>query len=94
MAVRKDFRVVGESFVLEPVVDFTLVQQLQFGPEQNMTSVLDWGRDQGMVSSIPDSTGHTMADLAQSWNNALLEESNQWSFITYVGLVCGGFIVS
>ena len=41
--VWKDCRVVGESFVLEPVVDFTSVQQLlgsipvQFGPEQNMT---------------------------------------------------------
>ena len=97
--VRKDCRVVGESFLLEPVVDFTSVQQLpdsipvQFGPEQNMTKVLDWGKDQGMVSSIPDSTGHTMADLAQSWDNSLLEESNHWSFIIYVGLVCGGFIV-
>ena len=94
--VRKDCQVVGESFVL---VYFTSVQQLldtipvQFGPEHNMTDVLDWGRDQGMVSSIPDSTGHTMADLAQSWDNSLLEESNNWSFITYVGLVCGGFIV-
>ena len=97
--VRKDCRVVGESFALEPVLDFTSVQQLldsipvQFGPEHNMTDVLDWGRDQGMVSSIPDSTGHTMADLAQSWDNSLLEESNHWSFITYVGLVCRGFIV-
>ena len=34
-----------------------------------------------------------MADLAQSWDNSLLEESNHWSFITYVGLVCGVFIV-
>ena len=45
--VRKDCRVVGESFVLEPVVDFTSVQQLldsipvQFGPEYNMSGVLD-----------------------------------------------------
>ena len=97
--VQKDCRMVGESFVLEPVVDFTLVQQLldsipvQFGPDQNMTNVLDWGKDQGMVSVIPDPTGNTMADLAQSWDNSLLEESNHWSFITNVGLICGGFIV-
>ena len=96
--VRKDCRVVGESFVLEPVVDFTSVQQLldsipvQFGPDLNMSNALDWGRDQGMVSSIPDSTGHTMEDLAKSWDNSLLEESHQWSFVTYVGMICGGFI--
>ena len=29
----------------------------------------------------------TLADLAQSWDNSLLEESNNWSFITFVGLV-------
>ena len=99
MQVQKDCRVMGELFVLEPVVDFTSVQKLldsipmQFGPEQNMTKVLDWGKDQGMVSSIPDSTSHTMADLAQSWDSSLLEESNHLTFITYVGLVCGGSIV-
>ena len=58
-----------------------------------MSSALDWGKDRGLVSSIPDSTGNTMADLAQSWDNSLLDESNHWSFLTYVGLVCGGFIV-
>ena len=46
-----------------------------------------------MVSSIPNSNGHTMADLAQSWDNSLLEELNQWSFMTYVGMVCGWFTV-
>ena len=50
--VQKDCRVVEESFVLELVVDFTSVQQLldsvpvQFGPDQNMTDILDWGKDQ------------------------------------------------
>ena len=93
--VRKDCRVVGESFVLEPVEDFTSVQQhldsipVQFGPDQNMTNILD----QGMVSVIPDPTGNTMADLAQSWDNSLLEESNHWLFITYVGIICRGFMV-
>ena len=46
-----------------------------------------------MVSVIPDPTGNTMADPAQSWDNSLLEESNHWSFITYVGLICRVFIV-
>ena len=97
--VCKDCRVVGESFVLEPVVDFTSVQQLldsilvQFGPDLNKTEALDWGKDHGLVSSILDPTGNDMADLAQSWDNSLLAESNHWSFITHVGLVCGGFIV-
>ena len=97
--VRKDCIVVGERFVLEPVMDFTSVQQLldsipvQIGPDQNMTDILDWGKDQGLVSVIPDPTGNTMADLAQTWDNSLLEESNHRSFITYVGLICGGFII-
>ena len=85
------------AFVLEPVVDFTSVHQfldsipVQFGPD--LTEALDLGKDRGLVSSIPDSTRNTMADLAQSWDNTLLEESNHRSFITYVGLVCGGFKV-
>ena len=60
------------------MVDFTSVQQLldsipvQFCPDINMTSALDWGKDQGMVSSIPDSTGNTMANLAKSLDNSLL----------------------
>ena len=45
--VRKDCRVVGESFILEPVVDFKSVQQVldyipvTFGTDQNFTSALD-----------------------------------------------------
>ena len=48
VTVRKDCRVVGESFILEPVVDFESVQQVldsipvTFGTDQNFTSALDW----------------------------------------------------
>ena len=34
-----------------------------------------------------------MPDLANSWDNTLLDESYHWSFMTYIGLGCGGFIV-
>lgn len=58
--VRKDCRVVGESFILEPVVDFESVQQVldsirvTFGPDQNFTVALDWGKEQGLITSLLD----------------------------------------
>ena len=90
--VRKDCRVVGESFILEPVVDFESVQQVldsipvTFGADQNFTSALNWGKDTGLVSSLPDESGQTMNEIASSWSNDKLKVEREWSLITYIGL--------
>ena len=85
----------GESFILEPVVDFESVQQVldsipvTFGTDQNFTSALDWGKETGMVSSLPDESGQTMNEIASSWNNDKLKVNREWSIITYIGLAIG-----
>ena len=95
LTVRKDCRVVGESFILEPVVDFESVQQVldsipvTFGSDQNFTSALDWGKETGMITSLPDETGQTMNDIASSWNNDKLKVTREWSIITYIGIAIG-----
>ena len=92
---RKDCRVVGEYNILEPVVDFESVQQVldsipvTFGSDQNFTSALDWGKETGMVTSLPDETGQTMNDIASSWNNDKRKATREWSIITYIGIVIG-----
>ena len=79
VVVRKDCRVVDESFILEPVVDFESVQQVldlipvTFGTDQNFTSAQDWGKETGLVSSLPDELGQTMNKIASSWNNDKLK---------------------
>ena len=95
VTVRKDCRVVGDSFILEPVVDFESVQQVldsipvTFSEDQNFTSALDWGKEVGLVSALPDDSGQTMNDIASSWNNDKLEVNREWSIITYIGLAIG-----
>ena len=89
MEVRKDCRVVGESFILEPVVDFESVQQVPdsipvtFGMDQNVTSALDWGKETGLGSSLPDESGQNMNEIASSWSNEKLKVEREWSLITY-----------
>ena len=79
--VRKDCRVAGESFILELVVDFELVQQVldsipvTFGADQNFTSAFNWGKETGLVSSLPDKSGQTMNEIASSWSNDKLKVS-------------------
>ena len=86
--VRKDFRVVGKSFILEPVVDLESVQQVldsipvTFGADQNFTSALNWGKETGLVSSFPDESGQTMKEIASSWSNDKLKVEREWSLIT------------
>ena len=85
--VRKDCRVVGESFILEPVVDFESVQQVldsilvTLGTDQNFTSALNWGKETGLVSALPDELGQTMNKIASSWNKDKLKVEHEWSII-------------
>ena len=95
VVVRKDCRVVGESFILELVEYFESVQQVldsipvTIGTDQNFTSALDWGKETGLVSSLPDESGQTMNEIASSWNNDKLKVNRECSIITYIGLAIG-----
>ena len=86
--IRKDCRVVGEMFVLEPVVDFQSTNlvldsiPVTFEKDQNFTSAMEWGRRVGLLSDMPDSTGETMADVAKSWDSTLLVEQKHTSLVT------------
>ena len=89
MEVRKDCRVVGEVFILEPVVDFESVQQVldsipvTFGSDQNFTTTLDWGKTRGLITSLPDDSGQN--DMASSWSHDKLEVAREWFIIAYIG---------
>ncbi len=92
LKIRKDCRVVGDQFVLEPMVDFTSLSQVMdevpivFAPDQNFTLAIDWGAENGIIKTVKGPGGATMADVARSWDDSLLDESEKWTFAMWVGV--------
>lgn len=62
---------------------------MMFGTDQNFTSALDWGKETGLITSLPDDSGQTMNEIASSWNNDKLKVERGWSIIASIGLAIG-----
>ncbi len=96
VTVRKDCRVVGEDFILEPLVDYSSLDHvldeipIMFAPDQNFTEAINWGSENGKIPKMQGPGGATMLEIAKAWDNTVLDESTRWGFMVYVGI---GFAV-
>ena len=95
VSVRRDCRLIGEEFILEPVVDYTVASKsldsvpLTFASDQNLSLVVDWGKERGLLNSRQEEDGQTMADIAKQWDLTELEEVKDYTFMQYVGIAFG-----
>ena len=98
VTVSRDCRLIGEEFILEPVVDYTVTSKsldsvpLTFESDQNLSLVEDWGKERGLLNSREEEDGETMADIAKQWNITKLEETKDYTFMQYVGIAFGALV--
>ena len=98
VTVRRDCRLIGEEFILEPVVDYTVTSKsldsvpLTFESDQNLSLVVDWGKERGLLNSREEEDGQTMADIAKQWDITELEETKDYTFMQYVGIAFGALV--
>ena len=71
VSVRTDCRLIREELIPEPVVDYTAASKsldlvpLTFESDQNLSMVVDWGKECGLLNSREEEDGQTMADVAK-----------------------------
>ena len=89
-----DCRLIGEEFILEPVVTSKSLDSvpLTFESYQNLSLVVDWGKERGLLNSREEEDGQTMADIAKQWDITELEETKDYTFMQYVGIAFGALV--
>ena len=94
-----DCRLVHDDFVLEPTIDFGDQDNelseisLTFDNDLNMSQVLEWGSETGLLRPSDQGNALTMLEVAGRWNHDQLDETRRWTFQMIMG-VAGASILA
>ena len=86
ITLRRDCRLVHDDFVLEPTIDFGDQDNelseipLTFDNDLNMSQVLSWGSENGLLRPSEQGNGLTMLEVAGRWSHDQLDETRRWTF--------------
>ena len=99
ITLRRDCRLVHDDFVLEPTIDFRDQDNelseipLTFDNDLNVSQVLEWGSENGLLRPSDQGNALTMLEVARHWNQDQLDERRRWTFQMIMG-VAGASIMA
>lgn len=80
------------------MVDYTAASRsldsvpLTIESDQNLSLVVDLGKERGLLNSREEEDGQTMADVAKQWNITELEVAKDYTFMQYVEIAFGALV--